>query len=453
MISPKNLSRKTTLCGAILAAVALPFQASALVELPSGTININTTLSGTYDSYFIGTFDHKPDYYATLSPQLSYTHNIGPSNLYTYVGVAINRYNTNSRFDSEDLSAGISSNFPVVEGSRLSGRIGASYSESTQIDEIVNDRVAMKSYQFDFSAAYRTGLKTNLSDRINYNRSERQIYGQQTIWSNLLAFSYADFLEDTNLNLSHTYTKTQSDAPNFAGYVYDPTLIGDIPDVPLDQTANTFNVGVAHPLYGQIIGEVVYGYMIMDRSAAETNDHTTSDKTQSIALNITGPLLPPERFPKVKSSARISYEQSTSQGINDSGYKSVVGNVNLSWNARERTRVSLGASRTQSLGSNNFSVATTQGTFGVTENIGLATTLNGSLNYTWRTYRGINRRDNVFEANASLSHALTKHWRLGATYLFQNNNTNAPTTSFQASRFRLENYTRHVVSLSISCGY
>jgi len=439
-------------------ALALPKRATALVDLPSGDIVLNTALTGTYDSYFIGTYDHSPDYYATLSPVLSYQHNIGPTNLRTYIGLAVTRYDKNSRYDSEDLSAGINTSLPVAEGSRLSGRFGATYAESTQIDQILNDRVAMKSLQFDFGASYRTGLKTTLSDSVGYTRNERKIYGNQTIGSNHLTFGYADFLEDTNLNLSHTYTRTKSSAGNYAQYVYDPALIGNTPDVPLDQTTNSFDIGVAHPLYGRIIGEVVYGYMIMHRSAKETDplitdNRTTDDRSSSISLNITGPLLPPERFPKVESSASISYQQSASRGINDSGNKSVVGDARLAWNARERTRLSLGVSRSQTLGSNNFSVANTAINAGVTENIGLATKLSGTASYTWRTYRGINRNDNVLDAGVALQHSLTQHWSVGGNYTFQNNNTNAPSSSFQASRFRLENYTRHVVSLTISCVY
>jgi len=202
----------------------------------------------------------------------------------------------------------------------------------------------------------------------------------------------------------------------------------------------------------------VYGYMIMHRSAKETDplitdNRTTDDRSSSISLNITGPLLPPERFPKVESSASISYQQSASRGINDSGNKSVVGDARLAWNARERTRLSLGVSRSQTLGSNNFSVANTAINAGVTENIGLATKLSGTASYTWRTYRGINRNDNVLDAGVALQHSLTQHWSVGGNYTFQNNNTNAPSSSFQASRFRLENYTRHVVSLTISCVY
>ena len=454
MTSPKRLPIAAALLSSlVISSIILPYRAHALVDFQSGNITLDTTLTGTYDSYFIGTIDHDPDYYATLSPQLLYTHNIGPTNLRAFLGTAINRYDKNSRFDSEDFSAGISSNLPVAEGSRLSGLLSASYFKSTQIDQIVNDRVEIKSTQLSFDTTYRTGLKTSLSDTINYTHNERKIYGDQTIGSNQITFHYADFLEDTNLNLSHTYTRTQTSASNYSSYVYDPSLIANTPDVPLDQTSNSFDLGVAHPLYGQIIGEVVYGYMIMHRSAAETTSGTTSDKSQSISLNITGPFLPPARFPKVESSARISYQQSASQGINDPGDKTVVGNMHLAWFARERTRIQLGASRSQTLGTNNFTVANTMINGGVTENIGLATTLTGNASYTWRTYRGTNRSDNVIEASLGLNHALTKHWSLGANYLFQKNTTDAPTTSFQAARYLLENYTRHVVSLSVSCFY
>jgi hypothetical protein len=439
-------------CGFILSFLGLPDQGLALVELPSGRVSLDTTLTGTYDSYFIGTFDHAPDYYATLSPVLTYTHNVGPTNLKIFGGVAVNRYDKNSRFDSEDASAGISSNFPVAEGSRLAGDLGANYTESTQIDPIVNDRVALKATQFDLGASYRTGLKTTLSDKVSYSHNQRKIYGNQTIASNRLGFSYSDFLEDTNLNLSHIYTRTKTSASDYSSYVFDPQYQGNISSAALDQTANTFNVGVAHPIYGQIIGEAVYSYMVF-HSAEETSGHTTNDTSQNISLNISGPFLPPARFPKVDSSASISYGQSASRGINDSGGKSITGSMHLAWDARERTRLAFGTSRSQSLGANNFSVITTQTNFSVVESIGLATTLSGTLNYTWLTFRGVNRSDNIFEASVNLQHSLTNHWSVGANYLFQNNSTNAPAASFQATRYRLENYTRQVVSLSVSCHY
>jgi outer membrane autotransporter protein len=79
--------------------------------------------------------------------------------------------------------------------------------------------------------------------------------------------------------------------------------------------------------------------------------------------------------------------------------------------------------------------------------------LSFNVNETWRTYRGLNRDDAVFEANVGLQHSLTQRWSIGASYSYQNNHTNASTSSFQASRYQLENYTRQVVSLWVSCHY
>ena len=446
-----HLTTATLVALTLLAPVSLT-PVRALVEFPSGRISLQASATGTYDSYMIGTQNRGDDYYATFVPRLSYDHLIGPTQLNIYGAVSMIRYMNNPQFNANDLSAGISSSLPVVEGSRLSGRFGASYNESTQIDPIVNDRIPTKNYQFDFSAGYRTGLKTSLTDSVNYSRNEREIYGNQTIWSNNLGFTYSDFLEDTNLTLTHGYTRTKSTASDYSKFI-DPELAGNIPRSDLNQNANSLNVGVAHPVYGQIIGEASYGYMVIHRGASETIGGETTQKSSVYTFNLTGPLLPPTRFPKIESSATLSYSQSQSPGINDTGNKTLTGNARLAWNARERTRVSLGASRSTSLGANNFSLDTTQVDFGVLENIGLATSLNFTASYVWRTFRGINRHDNDINAGVSLNHSLTKHWSVGANYTYQNNNTNTPASSFQAVRYQLDDYTRHVVSLSVTGSY
>ncbi len=428
--------------------------AHALIEFRDDLITLQTTATGTYDSYLIGTLDGSDDFISTLRPQFNYTHKVGPTQLSAYAGVSFNRYATNTRFDSNDISFGVSSNLPLAEGSRLTGKGIESYTEATQIYPLLNDRVPTTSYQLNFGTSYRTSLKTTVSDTINYNRSERELYGNQTIFSNDLSFAYSDFLEDTNLRLSHGFTRTKSSASNYALWTYDPSLIGDIPNSDLNQTANSFNLGLSRPLYGSIIGEASYGYVIVQRGSNETTSGETTQKSSIYGFTLTGPLLPPARFPKVESSASISYQQSLSPGINDSGSKAIVGSARLAWNARERTRISFGASRALSLGSNNFTVATTQANFTVSESIGLATTLNGNVSYNWRSYQGLDRDDNTFEAGTNLNHSLTKHWSLAASYAFQNSKVGDSTTpSFEATRFRLQDYTRHIVALSASCSY
>lgn len=446
-------SRPLPLIALALALPALAPIARALVELPSGRITLQTTATETYDSYMIGTANHDADYLTSFLPQLTYNHLVGPSDLTVFGGISFNRYASETEFNSNDVRAGLKSNFPMAEGSRLTGDLAAAYTEDTVIDPVLNDRVPSKNYTADLNASYRLGLKMTLADSVNYTRSERRFYGTQTIWSNNARFTYADFLEDTNLHFGHTYTRTNSADSNYALWAANAGQIGSIPDSKLDQTANTFSTGVSHPLYGSIIGEVDYGYTLLHRQASETAGGSTTERGNTVSLSITGPFLPPSRFPKVKSSASIAYNQSQSPGINDNGQKTVVGQANLSWTARERTDISLNASRSTSLGSSNFTIVKSLVGMSVTENIGLATTAVVNTSYSWMTVRGLNRNDTILQAGLSLNHKLNQYWNLGARYSFEKDNTDAKKTEFVATRYQLEDYTRHVVSAYVSFSY
>ena len=448
---PLSLALQAAPLFAVWALLASPIH--ALVDFPSSTLTLQTTASTTYDSYVVGTTNPGDDVIGTLRPQLTYAHKIGPTQLTAYTGVSFNRYYTNTQFDSNDLSLGVSSNFPVAEGSRLNGQISATYNEMTQVDPLINDRVATKNYSLSLTSTYATGLKTSLSDTINYSRNERKAYGNQQIASNSLTFGYTDFLEDTNLRLNHNYTRTQSSASNYANWVFDPTAIGNTPDTALDQTANALTLGLAHPIYGKIIGEATCGYMTVQRSANETTSGNTRNSSATYGLSLTGPFLPPARFPKLDSSATVSYQQSMSPGINDSGSKSLQGSAQIGWNARERTHVSWSLSRSMGLGSNNFTVISTSTAFNVSEKIGMATSLTGNVSYNWRSYRGLSRSDTVLGAGLNLNHTLSQHWSLGSSYSFQDNKTDTPAGSFQATRFQIENNIHHVFNFSANCVY
>jgi hypothetical protein len=439
--------------GVVLASWSMPNQSRALVSTGSGVIKLEVTTSGTYDSYMIGTPDYGSDFSGAIHPQLRYNHLIGPTEFEVYGGVTYNRYQHYKMFDSEDYSGGISSNFPVSEGSRLSGNVSATYVEATEVDQSLNDRVPTKTGVLALNTTYLAGLKTTLSDTVSYSQVQRQIYGTQIIWDNEFKYSYTNFLENTKLDLTHRFTRTKSDASNYASWSYDPSHANTVPNSALDQYANSIWATLSHPVYGQIIGEVNYGFTWLTRSASETASGETNTRTSLVSFTLRGPFLPPSRYPKVESSASISYEQNVSPGINDTGEKTITGNIDLAWNARERTRVSLGALRSQSLASNNFTVVSTGVHAGFTENIGLATVLNGKLSYDWYDYRGITRNDEIFTANVGLHHPLTQRWSVGADYTFESTKSNAPQDSFQAAAHAPQDYVRQVIVLSIGCVY
>jgi hypothetical protein len=439
--------------GVALASWAMPNQSQALVDTGSGVIKLEVTTSGTYDSYMIGTPDYGSDFIGAIHPQLRYNHLIGPTEFEVYGGVTYNRFQHYKMFNSEDFSGGISSNFPVHEGSRLTGNVSASYVEATEVDQALNDRVPTRTGTLALTSAYQAGLKTTLADTVSYSQVERQIYGTQILWDNEFKYSYANFLENTNLDLTHRFTRTQSDASNYSSWSYDPGQADTVPNSALDQYANSLWASLSHPVYGQIIGEASYGYTWLHRSASETTSGVTDTRTSIVSFTLRGPFLPPARYPKLESSASISYEQNVSPGINDTGEKTITGHIDLAWNARERTRVSIDALRSQSLASNNFTVVTTEMNAGVTENIGLATVLSGKVSYTWLTYRGITRNDELFSAYVGLHHPLTQRWSVGADYTFESTKSDAPQDSFQGASHAPHDYFRHVVVLSISCVY
>jgi hypothetical protein len=446
--SPR-LPLKLVLAGGAFAAFST-VQSYGFAELARGAVTLNTTLSGTYDSYFIGSRDNGDDFYFTLRPDLQYSRKAGLSSIDGDLGVSMNRYDKNSQFNSEDLNANFRASLPVEAGARVSGGLSAGYTEGRVVDPLVNDRVSTKTTSLNFNASYELGLKMSLADSLSFSNSGRATYSDQRTLNNSFSYTYSNFLEETSLTLSHEYMRTTSSGDN-------------ILSVGLDEHSNAVNLGLSHPIVGALIGSVSYGYRILDYSAQQSLNGSTRSEGSTFSANLTGPLLPPSRFQKLQSSASISYQQANSPGLGDVGGKSLTGNINLSWNARERTKVTLGASRSQDLSPNDFTVVNSQVNAAVTEDIGYFTHLTGSLGYSWRKYRGVDRRDATFSGTLSASYSITRSWSASANYQYQNNEAEGDNSTFvprtggqnqplssQVQLFGVGNYHRHVISLSLS---
>lgn len=424
---------------AVLLAAVSTADCFGFAEFARGAVTLETEARGTYDSYFIGSRDpnHTDDYFLTLNPELRYSRKAGLAEVSAFAGVSVLRYDRNSEFDSEDFNAGFRTGLPVSEGSRLSGELSLSYNESTVVDYDVMDRIPTKSLGGAFSFAYQLGLKTSLQDSFNYSRSNRSAYSDQEFFGNQFSFLYKEFLGETSLRLTHGYDRTTSSGDNVLG-------------AELDQTANSFSGSLSRPIIGKLVGEATYGYRILHRSAQESIFGQTKQNGSFFSLGLNGPFLPPSKFPKVESSASITYQESRSPGINDMGGKTVTGDVRLSWQARERTKLSFNASRSVDLSANDLSVENTRALFTVSQSVGNFTTLNGSLGYTWRKYRGLDRKDNTFEAALDGRYAITKYWSAGASYSYQDNSGSGTPLALAAYRMRAEDYTRHLVSIFVT---
>lgn len=433
--------KSTVLTSALVAALAIsaPVSSYGFTEFARGALTLETEARLTYDSFIIGAPKFgDDDFYARVHPELKYSRRAGLAQINAFAGVSVIRYNTYDQWDSEDFSAGLTTELPLAEGSRLSGNFDVGYTEATVVDYDVLDRVRQKTLSANANFSYRLGLKTSLNEAFDYTDTTRgSSYSDQETFGNNLSFVYSDFLDGTTFRLSHGYSRTTTSGENFLGSG-------------LDQTSNSLSAGLTHPIVGPLIGDVVYGYRMLDRSAHENLAGQDEINGSFFSINIRGPFLPPRMFPKVQSGLSLTYSNSRSPGINDTGSKTLTGNMHLSWDARERTKFTLSMDRSVSLSANDLSVEITRYSFGVTEAVGLKVSLNAQTSYTSRKYRNLGRKDGTIEAALNANYQMNKYWNAGAGYTYQNNDTNSETnTGLQAYRMRAFDYERHTVSVYV----
>jgi hypothetical protein len=439
-----TLSKSPALTSALTALLACSVASNSygFAEVARGALTLETSARLTYDSYFIGALSQgDDDYYLSVGPTLRFSRRAGLGELSAFAGISVVRYDTYSNFDSEDFTAGFRADLPVASGSRLTGGMDLSYTESTVVDAEVMDRVPTKAMTASANLRYQLGLKTSLIDTVTYSKSDRSAYSDQTLFANDLSFSYTDFLGGTSLRLTHGYANSKSSGENFLG-------------ADLDQESNAFSASLSRPIVGPLTGEVTYGYRILDRAAQETTIGQTENSGAFFTATLSGPFLPPSRFPKTKSSASLSYQESLTPGINDTGEKTLTGSIMLDWEARERTSFNFNASRSVGLSANDLSVENTDVSLGVKQLIGLRTSVNGSVGYLWRSFRGVERNDETFQAGVTLEYGINRNWNAGLGYNYSRNKTDAAglISTFPSYGFRMrpENYERHLASVSIS---
>ena len=129
--------------------------------------------------------------------------------------------------------------------------------------------------------------------------------------------------------------------------------------------------------------------------------------------------------------------------FNDTGSTTLVGNLSLGWQARERTAFTVSANRSQGLSTGNQSVINNTVRFGVTQRIGERTSLTASLGQDWSTYPSTGRSDRHTRGGLNLGYSLNKNWQAGVAY----------TATLSRSDIARFEYDRHVVSAFVSCTF
>ncbi len=405
-------------------------------EIARGSLLLQTTAAFSYDSYFLGSIDNDPDTYVSVQPVLQYLRQAGRGEISASAGVAIIRYHENDRYDAEDVSANLRIALPAAIGARIDGTFALGYSENTDIDYFVNDRIPARHLNGSLNFTYKLGVRTAIRESFSYHAVKRDgdTYSDQDKITNRLFFDYNDFLRGTDLSLGYTYTDTRSSGDNYLG-------------AKLDQDDHAFSLTLSRPVYGEILGSATYGYHFFHRSAAETASGRTRRERSYFSLGLRGPFLPKTRFPKLESSASLSYRQDYSPGINDAGGDTLTGDIRVAWDLRSRTNIALSAGRSMSLTASDLSATSTNVAATVTERIGLVTTAIATVSYHWVDYRGIDRKDRMLQASLSLNRPFNKYWSAGLSYQYQRNDDTS--SGFQPGPYPGRDYDRHVATLSI----
>jgi hypothetical protein len=427
---------------AALPIVVIPALASScfgFIEIARGVLLLQTTASATYESYFLGTETNDPDTIYTLFPTLKYTRNAGRAHLAGSVGVAFNRYGKNTEFDSDELRANASIEIPTVEGSRLEGVFSIGYNESTDVDILLNDRIASETFSVNFSLNYRLASRIIVKEQLSYSSSAREIYSDQDVISNQLSVTYSDFLRHTSLVATHGFNYVKSSGDNVAG-------------VALDQQSHDISLGLHRPIYGEVIGNITYGYSMLLRSDEERFGGDDTFASSFIGIGVDGPFLPVRRFPKLQSSASLSYRQSSVVGVGDTPGRYLSGNLGLSWSAREFTSFSVNASRSIDLTVSDRTVEYTRVGAGFNQQFGRSTNLNGSVGYTWSDTRGVDSSNDTLEAALSLGRTFNKYLSASVGYSYVDNQ-NSSVPEFRAGRFAGRSYERHTVTGSVTATF
>lgn len=414
------------IAGLLILPILFVCPSLATIPVGRGEVSIATTVSATYDSNVAGHRGSQEDFYGTFSPRISYLRRAGKIEADASVGVSSVRYLDSDQFDSDNVSANVSINLSEKSFQNISGSVSASYAETYQIDQDLNARIQSDITTFSGQLGLVPSARTSISAHGSYTDAKHAGASDQQTLTGGGALNFNNLFGDTTVILSYDYTEAESSGNNLLG-------------VGLDQNSHYFSLGLSRPLYREVTGRISYGYRILNRAAAETAAGTTRQSGTVLSATIDGPFLPPRAFPKIKSHLTISYQDAATPGINDPGSKLLTGDLSLSWEARESTTLSLGASRTQRLAVTDVSVVTTSAHAGITQKLRYNLSGSAGVNYDWNTYKGIPRSDEIFSYNGGLNYDFARTWTASASYRYESSKSNQ----------LVSDYVRHLAILSL----
>ncbi|MBC7365567.1 MAG: outer membrane beta-barrel protein [Undibacterium sp.] len=412
----------------VLGLSALTSPALAGIPFARGEIDFTAVATATYDSNVFGRRDATEDFYGTLAPRVLFARRAGQIDAEASAGISFIRYADQTQLKADNVDAVAMLRTNAAEARNFSGSVSAAYRESSDASSDINARIKAKAATFSGQGALVTGPRTDVALNVDYTDTERDVASDQQLLATVFRFGYKDFLVGNNLHLIGNYDETRSSGRNLRG-------------AGLNQKSYSVAAGLSRAFYHDLIrAQVSYGYRVLNRSRSETSTGVTRQSGPVFTASIDGPFLPPRYFPKIKSKFELSYQESSTPGVNDTGNKTLAGLLSLGWQARPNTVVRFSAIRSQRLSVDDLTVVSSSLLLGLEQTIRYNLTGSVSAGYNWDTFRGVNRSDETILFNAGLNYLFARTWTATASYRL----------SSATSTLRQANYDRHLVSLSLA---
>jgi len=355
----------------------------ALWELAEGEVfvSLDTVLSSS--SNIDSTSDERSDTIYSLTPGLSWERSRGRGSVSLGVRCEIERALDDATYDSENYSANFSLQMPVTAGRRLEGRLTLGYFDGSRVDAFQNTRLSESSYELGLNGSYRVSSKINARVGASYGKSEPEgLPGyEDTSLSVGLGYNIRPLV---SLFLDVRQTDSSSDA--------DALLPSGT-----DTSGKAFILGLSGEITPKLTGSIGFGYDMSETRIGSTtvdNDGLTYD-------------------------------------------------ANLSWSPRERTNVSLTASRgtqSTSTGGTAYESINLSGS----QRIGLNMSVNAgvALRMSENTLQSSVGSD-LWEVNIGATYAFARGISMGASYSY----------SVSDSAIARVDYVRSIWSLTASARF
>ena len=395
----------------------------AEIQVGDGALQLDTSLTGVYDSNLRASVNNIEDYYLSFEPTLRYRRLGARFTTEASAGLRIRRYLDTTTSNSEDADLLFDWNMKRADGHTTSARLGLGYLEATDANVDINDLVRTKTFSANAGGEVLMADRNLFSAGLSYRDSTRNLGSDQKNSNTNLGYTFLGLSSRSELNFTYAHFESQSTRND-----------ADVQSI--DQKGDTVSARISKTLYDQLKGSLTYGYRWLDRGQQEELLGLQNKNGSFFGLDFEGPFLPRQYFPKTTGTFHIGYEQAESPGLNDRNNQRLVGRIEVSWAARENTRVSVFASRSQALSITDDTVVNESTGLTLRQGVGAFIDTDFTLMYTNADFVNRGRKDDRYEARAGATYRINRTWSSGITYRYLKSESDA----VQA------NYTRHVVS-------